>query len=365
MKKAAACLLLAGIVVRLAVLAGAGEALADWAKEQGIDPGLALSAAAIEFGGFSERLRLSAKAPEPAEEEETPEDSPAPLSADVAPEAAVEEAVSDGETGAFWRAAPAAEELPDAPQAIALTLSGDAVKNRTGINVDLGALAAEGLDLKLEAGQPQVLIFHTHSSEAYTQDEYDKYEASDPYRTEDKRYSVIRVGDKLAEKLEGYGLTVLHDREIYDYPSYTGSYTRSGAAVERYLEDYPSIRVVIDLHRDAIGSGDVVYKTNATLDGRSSAQVMLLVGTGENGLWHPYWRENLKLAMYLKAAADEAWPSLMRPIELVSERYNQQLSTGMMILEVGSSGNTLREALTAIELFGETAGAALAALAEG
>lgn len=361
MKKALACLVLAGIVVRLAVLAGAGEALADWAKEQGIDPGLGLSAAAVEFGGVASLL---AKAPETAEAEaaKTPEDTPAPLSADVAPQA-VEEAVSDGETGALW-SAPAAEEIADAPQAVALTLSGAAVKNRTGIDVDLDALAAEGLDLRLEAGQPQVLIFHTHSSEAYTQDEYDRYEASDPYRTEDKRYSVIRVGDTLAEKLESYGLTVLHDREIYDYPSYTGSYTRSGAAVEQYLKDYPSIRIVIDLHRDAIGSGDVVYKTNATLDGRSSAQVMLLVGTGENGLWHPYWRENLKLAMYLKAAADEAYPSLARPIELVSERYNQQLSTGMMILEVGSSGNTLREALTAIELFGETTGSALGALVE-
>ena len=360
MKKALACLVLAGIIVRLAVLAGAGEALADWAKEQGLDPGLGLSAAAIEFGGAAP---FPAKTPEAA----APEASPEPLPPDAAPEA-VEEAVSDGETGAFWRAPappPAAEDAPaDTPQAIPLTLSGDAVKNRTSIAVDLDALAAEGLDLRLEAGQPQVLIFHTHSSEAYTQDEYDKYEASDPYRTEDKRYSVIRVGDKLAEKLEGCGLTVLHDREIYDYPSYTGSYTRSGAAVEQYLKDYPSIRIVIDLHRDAIGSGDVVYKTNATLSGRSSAQVMLLVGTGENGLWHPNWRENLKLAMYLKAAADETWPSLARPIELVSERYNQHLSTGMMILEVGSSGNTLREALTAIELFGDTAGSALAALLE-
>lgn len=359
MKKAVVGLVLAGIIVRLAVLAGAGEALADWAKEQGVDPGLGLSAAMIEFGGFAER---PAKAPGKAEAEDMPAVT-APPAANAAEEG-VEEAVSDGETGALWSAESAEEELPDAVQAVALTLSGSAVKNRTGIDVDLGALAAEGLDLRLEAGQPQALIFHTHSSEAYTQDEYDKYVASDPYRTEDKRYSVIRVGDKLAEKLESCGLTVLHDREIYDYPSYTGSYTRSGAAVEQYLKDYPSIRIVIDLHRDAIGSGDVVYKTNATLSGRSSAQVMLLVGTGENGLWHPYWRENLKLAMYLKAAADEAYPSLTRPIELVSERYNQQLSTGMMILEVGSSGNTLREALTAIELFGETAGEALAALVE-
>ena len=356
MKKAVIGLVLTGIIVRLAVLAGAGEALADWAKEKGIDPSLGLSAAVLEFGGTLER-----PAETPANEEASPANIPEPLPTALSPEA-LEEAVSDGETGMLRDAV--AEEETSAPQAVALTLSGGAVKNRTAISVDLDALAAEGLDMRLEIGQPQVLIFHTHSSEAYTQDMYDKYEASDPYRTEDKRYSVIRVGDVLAEKLEGYGLTVLHDREIYDYPSYTGSYTRSGASVEQYLKDYPSIRIVIDLHRDAIGGGDVVYKTNATLDGRSSAQVMLLVGTGENGLWHPYWRENLKLAMYLKAAADETYPSLARPIELVSERYNQHLSTGMMILEVGSSGNTLKEALTAIELFGDTAGNALSALLE-
>ena len=99
-----------------------------------------------------------------------------------------------------------------------------------------------------------------------------------------------------------------------------------------------------------------------TLDGQTSAQVMLLCGTGENGLWHPYWRENLKLALYLQNAATERWPSLTRPIELVKERYNQQLCTGMLILEVGSTGNTLREAVAAAESFGDAAGAALAKL---
>ena len=90
--------------------------------------------------------------------------------------------------------------------------------------------------------------------------------------------------------------------------------------MEKYLADYPSIKVVIDLHRDALGSGDVVYKTQATLSGKTSAQVMMLVGTGENGLPHPYWQENLKLALYLQDAAETKYPGLARPIELVSER---------------------------------------------
>ena len=263
-------------------------------------------------------------------------------------------------------AAPEAE-TPAAPEAVirAANLSGGAaVNDRTSLGADLAALAAEGLTLTLPADGPQVLIFHTHSSEAYTPDGADQYEPSDPYRTEDASQNVIRVGDTLAAALEAHGLTVLHDREIYDYPSYTGSYGRSGAAVERYLARYPSIRVVIDLHRDALGSDGVVYKTQATAVDQSCAQIMLLAGTGENGLWHPNWRENLKLAMYLQEAADAACPTLMRPIALVSERYNQQLSPGMLIAEVGSTGNTLREALTAAALFGDAAGAALARLVE-
>ncbi|MBE6914803.1 MAG: stage II sporulation protein P, partial [Ruminococcaceae bacterium] len=264
--------------------------------------------------------------------------------------------------------APKEESPPPAPAEEAAEIvtadlsAAGKIHNSTSTPVDTAALAAEGLQLQLRDGVPQVLIFHTHSSEAYTPDGRDQYEESDPFRTEDKTCNVIRVGDRLTEKLEEYGLNVIHDREIYDYPSYTGSYSRSGAAVEQYLKDYPDIKIVIDLHRDALGSEDVIYKTQAELSGKSSAQVMLLAGTGENGLWHPNWRENLKLALYMQNAMDARYPSLARPIELVCERYNQQLSEGMLILEAGSTGNTLQEALTAIELFADAVGPALAEL---
>ena len=135
-------------------------------------------------------------------------------------------------------------------------------------------------------------------------------------------------------------------------------------AVENYLAEYPSIAIVIDLHRDALGSGDVVYKTKAEVQGQSSAQVMLLIGTGENGLYHPNWRENLKLALYMQNAMDDKYPTLARPIALKKERYNQHLTTGSMIIEVGSSGNTLSEALLAIDLFADSVGPALAELIE-
>ena len=354
MKKPVVGAVLAAMLVRLAVLAGAGDALASWVRELVVDERLVTTALSLELGGAPEAeterlLSAEAEAETGAAEEEAPS-----VVLVAAPRAEPEEAESRGE------AAP-----EPAVETVATTLSGaSSVHNRTSISVDIDALAAEGVSdsFRLTAGQPQILIIHTHSSEAYTQDAYDRYEASDPYRTEDKRYSVIRVGDVLAEQFEAAGLTVIHDRELYDYPSYTGSYSRSGAAVEKYLAEYPSIKIVIDLHRDAIGSGDVVYKTQAALDGRTSAQVMLLVGTGENGLYHPNWRENLKLALYMQNAADARYPTLTRPIELVRERYNQHLSNGSVLIEVGSTGNTLDEALLAAELFGGTAGPALAAL---
>ena len=238
------------------------------------------------------------------------------------------------------------------------------LKNDTAYDIDPEAILSEGPGLRLPAEGPQILIMHTHGSEAYTPAGLDRYDASDSNRTQDPRYSVIRVGDELAERLEEQGLRVLHDREIYDYPSYTGSYSRSGEAVSRYLERYPEIAVVIDLHRDALGADGVVYKTMAEEEGTVASQVMLLVGSDESGLEHPNWRENLSLALYLQQAAATAHPTLMRPVSLVPQRYNQQLTGGSLILEVGCSGNTLQEALAAVRLFAGAAGPALLALAE-
>ena len=129
--------------------------------------------------------------------------------------------------------------------------------------------------------------------------------------------------------------------------------------MEEYLAQYPGIAVVIDLHRDALGDGDVTYKTMAELDGQTSSQLMMLVGTGEGGLSHPNWEQNLRLALYLQQAVNAKYPTLARPISVTQERYNKQLTTGSMILEVGSSGNTLQEALTAVRLYADAVGPAL------
>ena len=229
------------------------------------------------------------------------------------------------------------------------------IRNDSSVEIDIARLMEQKPVLSAAEASPQVLIIHTHGSEAYTPTEENSYMESDPYRTEDKTRNVIKVGDVLAEVLQSKGIGVIHDRELYDSPSYTGSYTRSGEAVEKYLEQYPSISVVIDLHRDALGSGDTAYKTRAEPSLGSCAQIMLLVGTGENGLYHPNWQENMTLALFIQQAMEQRYPSLARPLAVKSERYNQHLSTGALIVEVGTNGNTLEEALTAIRLFGDAA----------
>ena len=254
------------------------------------------------------------------------------------------------------------EGLPILPASFS---GGLTLRNATDYAPDLAALLAEGPSLRFSAEGPQVLIVHTHTSEAYTPSDGNRYDASDTMRTQDPNFNILRVGDVLAAHLEAAGLTVLHDRTVNDYPSYAGSYGRSGAVVEQMLAEHPSIRMVIDLHRDALCSDTVVYKTVAELpDAESCAQVMFVVGTDGLGLEHPNWRENLKLAVWLQDAVSRRHPTLLRPIDLVRERYNQHLSPGMMLIEIGSSGNTLPEAVKAAELLGDAMGSALSTLIE-
>lgn len=305
-------------------------------------------------------ITVSAQAEEPAvpDYEAVPEFSAEPAQAAA-------QTASDTDDTILNNNRPDSAGSADGTEILETTIaSGLSIKNATPYDIDIPRLLSEGVPQRLTAGQPQILIIHTHSSEAYTPADGDRYDASDSYRTEDLNYNVVRVGDELAARLEQYGLQVLHDRNVYDYPSYTGSYTRSGEAVTTYLSQYPSIAIVIDLHRDALGSGDVIYKTVAEAGGVCASQVMLLVGTDASGLYHPKWQDNLKLALYLQSAAVRTYPTLVRPVSVVNERYNQHLTTGSMILEVGSAGNTLQEALTAVGMFADAVGPALAALVE-
>ena len=347
-KLAAAGVLLLG--VKAAAVCVAGAAISGWLDEF-FDSGRMVSASLnLELGHGAET------SPTPG--------IPAILDFDPVTSQEPEEPVDTAESpGAETSPAPTEQYTDEGTRIVPTTIYGGlTIKNSTSFDIDVGALVAEGPSTTLPVEGPQVLIVHTHGSEAYTPDSRDYYVESDTDRTEDKNYNVIRVGNELASVLTEAGLNVLHDREIYDYPSYTGSYSRSGAAVEAYLAEYPEIAVVIDLHRDALGDDGVTYKTVAELDGESASQVMMLVGTGESGLYHPNWEQNLRLALYLQDAVNGKYPTLVRPVSVTPERYNQHLTTGSMILEVGSNGNTLREALNAIRLYGDAIAPALLAL---
>ena len=260
---------------------------------------------------------------------------------------------------------PEPEEGTSRAEILPTTIEGGLViENSTAYELDVRELLSQGCPLRLKADEPQILIIHTHSSEAYSPAGLDRYVDSGASRTQDNNYNVIRVGTELEKVLKQYGLNVIHDCGVYDYPSYAGSYERTEEAVRSYLEEYPTISVVIDLHRDAIGTDDVIYKTVAEESGVCASQLMFVMGSDEYGLEHPHWLDNLKLALYLQNAILEKYPTLMRPVTLVPYRYNQQLTRGSLILEVGSNGNTLQEALAAIRLFGKAAGPALNKLVE-
>ena len=233
------------------------------------------------------------------------------------------------------------------------------IENRPGLDLDVAALASADLSLELPKEGPQVLIVHTHGSEAYTPDGTDTYVPTGECRTLDTAKNVVRVGDEIARVLMEMGLTVVHDTQLYDYPEYNGAYDRSLAAVEAWLEQYPSIRVVLDVHRDAlVGEDGTIYKPITTVGGEQAAQVMLVMGS--NALYdHPGWQENLSLAVKIQKEMNTLWPTLARPIGLRENRYNQQTATGSLLVEVGAHGNTLQEALAAARMFARAAGAVL------
>ena len=235
--------------------------------------------------------------------------------------------------------------------------------NRTGLEADLAAAAAAPVELTLEEERPQILILHTHATEAYTPDGTDVYLPSDNNtRTLDTSYNMVRVGAEMERVFTEMGLEVVHDETLYDYPQYNGAYDRSAAAVAAWLEEYPTIRVVLDVHRDAlIGEDGTVYKAVTTVDGASTAQVMLVLGSSEGGE-HPNWRSNLTLACKIQNGMNTLYPTLARPMTLRSSRYNQQLCSGSLLVEVGTHGNTLQEALAAARLFARAAGQVLLGL---
>lgn len=211
---------------------------------------------------------------------------------------------------------------------------------------DLKKLVLKELDWNLSGSEPTVLIIHTHGTEAYQEYAGTKYN----WRTQDKSANMIAVGDYLAALLTQSGISVLHDRELHDYPSYNDAYGNSRTSVQAYLKKYPTIQVVIDLHRDAVlTSSGSQWAPTVTVDGQKVAKLMMVVGANESGgvSQHQY-QENMAAALKVQVLLEKQVSGITRSTMLKKSRYNQDLLPGSLLVEVGTAGNSLEEAMRAV-----------------
>ena len=248
-----------------------------------------------------------------------------------------------------------------------IALGAGTVRNLTNhADADLrAAVTTESLPFAVEvdSGEPQVLILHTHATETYQTWPDLVYDPDFTARTQNTALNMCAVGEKMAQVLNDAGINTLHDTTLHDSPSYTESYDRSYATTQAYLEKYPSIKVVLDVHRDAIEDSDGTrVKPLCTIDGEDTAQVMIIAGC-DNGtsIQLPNWRLNLRFAAAWEEGMERRTPGLTRPVMCAYRYYNQDLTTGSLLIEIGGHANTVTEAVRA----GQYAAEALAVLLGG
>ncbi len=217
------------------------------------------------------------------------------------------------------------------------------IKNETSYTLSEDILKP---DITIE--NKNIVLFHTHTCESYTSSEKYPYTPTGSFRTTDLNFTVARVGTELEEQLKQYNYHVIHNTDYHDYPAYNGSYTRSLSTVENILKTNPA-DIIIDLHRDAIGSRSDYAPTVKIGDIDEAAQIMFVIGTNEGGLWHPNWNQNLKFAIKIQEKAEEMYPGLFKPIMLTKSRYNQHTGKYASIIEVGATGNTLEQCLNSMK----------------
>jgi len=224
-------------------------------------------------------------------------------------------------------------------------------KNNTKYSVDIEALKREKLSFNLKKKDTEVIIYHTHTTETYTKAAGDTYEESGEFRTLDKNYNVVKVGSRIKDLLEKRGIVAYHEQEVYDYPSYNLSYSKAGKAISALTKKYKNADIVLDVHRDALGSKNEVYRPIVNIAGNDVAQILLVVGSNQGGLSHSNWRENLKFALKIQQIANQKYPGLCRYVILRKERFNQHVAPGAIIVEMGATGNTMDEVLRSADLF--------------
>ena len=230
------------------------------------------------------------------------------------------------------------------------------ISNNTGLKIDLSKQLKTAPDInftaKSDKSNPQVLIVHTHATECY----YDKpaaaYSKKWPVKSRDNSKNMISVSNVFAKTLEKAGIGVIHDTTQYDRDSYSGSYERCRTATEKILKKYPSICVVLDLHRDSITYDNGTKLRPVTqINGKTAAQIMICTGSNSGRVTgYDNWLSNFRFAIRLQKACETKYKNLARPLYFVSKKYNHDLSNGSLLIEIGSEANALDEAKYSAEL---------------
>ena len=220
------------------------------------------------------------------------------------------------------------------------------VKNTSSTDIDIQEELSAKLGFSMEdTDEPQVLIYHTHTSESYLPYDTGYFFESFFPRSTDSSQNVCAVGEEIAKQLNAAGIVTINDTTLHDYPSYSGAYDRSFDTIEKYLEEYPTIKVVLDIHRDGIGTDTEKYKPVFTAEGRKGAQAMILAGYNYDGCEEfSDWEYNLRFALRLQRTAGELYPGMLRPLHFSDFMYNMNANTGSLLIEVGGEANTIEEA---------------------
>ena len=231
------------------------------------------------------------------------------------------------------------------------------IKNlTTHTQEEIMAQISQGPAFKIDKRDaPQVLIMHTHTTESYERQTLDWFDKSFNSRTTDNQYNVCRVGDEIEKQLKAAGIGVLHDKTLHDYPTFPGCYDRSAGTIQNYLKQYPTIKVVLDVHRDAIEQKDGTrIAPVANVNGKNAAQVMIISGCDDGTMGYPNYFQNLKFAALLQSQMEADYPGFARPLLFDYRKYNQHLTTGSILLEMGGHANSMEEVIYAGELVGKS-----------
>ena len=230
------------------------------------------------------------------------------------------------------------------------------LKNSTDLSIDIKSLLNSPLKYKItKNSSPQVLIVHTHATESFLLNTRDYYTDKDTSRTTNNDYNMVALGKIVADTLNGAGINTLHDTTQHDFPSYNESYSRAAKTINGYKAKYKDLKIVIDLHRDALSSGDTdKVKLTTEISGKKAAQIMIVMGSQSGSVTNfPKWQENLKLALKLQQQIEIMYPTLARSLSLMPKNYNESLTTGSMLIEIGTDGNSLEEVRYSAQLLAD------------